>query len=128
MYRTLREILEKTDSEIEEMGKKAGTYVLDTYPWKSVVHKTVNVYKKLRQDKKKAAMLNKILAEETVIVCEGKNKFPSPILPKDWYIKAKFTDKTTKEITHYVIWMAKGKEEIIKILKKHLPEQTKMAI
>ena len=82
----------------------------------------------LPNPKKKAAMLNKILAEETVIVCEGKNKFPSPILPKDWYIKAKFTDKTTKEITHYVIWTAKGKEEIIKILKKHLPEQTKMKI
>ena len=82
----------------------------------------------LPNPKKKAAMLNKILAEETVIVCEGKNKFPNPILPKDWYIKAKFTDKTTKEITHYVIWTAKGKEEIIKILKKHLPEQTRMAI
>ena len=82
----------------------------------------------LPNPKKKAAMLNKILAEETVIVCEGKNKFPNPILPKDWYIKAKFTDKTTKEITHYVIWTAKGKKEIIKILKKHLPEQTKMAI
>lgn len=82
----------------------------------------------LPNPKKKAAMLNKILAEETVIVCEGKNKFPNPIIPKDWYIKAKFTDKTTKEITHYVIWTAKGKKEIIKILKKHLPEQTKMAI
>ena len=82
----------------------------------------------LPNPKKKAAMLNKILAEETVIVCEGKNKFPSPILPKDWYIKAKFIDKTTKEITHYVIWTAKGKEEIIKILKKHLPVQTKMKI
>ena len=83
---------------------------------------------KLPNPKKKAAMLNKILAEETVIVCEGKNKFPNPILPKDWYIKAKFTDKTTKEITHYVIWTSKGKEEIIKILKKHLPVQTKMKI
>ena len=82
----------------------------------------------LAKTKENAAMLNKILAEETVIVCEGKNKFPSPILPKDWYIKAKFTDKTTKEITHYVIWTAKGKEEIIKILKKHLPGQTKMKI
>ena len=82
----------------------------------------------LAKTKENAAMLNKILAKETVIVCEGKNKFPSPILPKDWYIKAKFTDKTTKEITHYVIWTAKGKEEIIKILKKHLPEQTKMKI
>ena len=82
----------------------------------------------LPNPKKKAAMLNKILAEETVIVCEGKNKFPNPILPKDWYIKAKFTDKTTKEITHYVIWTSKGKEEIIKILKKHLPVQTKMKI
>ncbi len=57
LYNVLKEITSKSNGEIEEIGKKAGRYVLETYPWKNVVDKTSFVYNKLNTDKRKEAIL-----------------------------------------------------------------------
>ena len=62
LYRILKGITEKSYDEIEDIGKKAGKYVLETYPWRSVVEKTITVYNNLEKDKRKEAILKK--AEE----------------------------------------------------------------
>lgn len=62
LYEVLKEITEKSYEEVEEIGQKAGRYVLDTYPWERVVDKTVDVYKKLGIDACKRAILER--AEE----------------------------------------------------------------
>lgn len=59
LYEVLKKITVKSYGEIEEIGKKAGKYVLDTYPWRSVVDKTLSVYKKLNTDKRKEFILQK---------------------------------------------------------------------
>ena len=44
LYKALKKITSKCDSEIVEIGRKAGEYVVETYSWKDVVDQTVEVY------------------------------------------------------------------------------------
>ena len=57
LYEVLKIITDKSFAEIQEIGKNAGKYVLDTYPWKNVVNKTLAVYKKLTSNIQEESVL-----------------------------------------------------------------------
>lgn len=59
LYKRLTEIAGMPEEDIVRKGEEAGKYVLDTYRWKSVVDKTLEVYNNLAKDK----VMERILKE-----------------------------------------------------------------
>jgi hypothetical protein len=67
--------------------------------------------------------VNDILEKEHIIERRNNSIYARPTVQKSWYRNNQYRDGN--KVTYYITYTEEGREGVIKIIKKHLPEQMK---